>query len=155
LRDPLLINRSREAFVQQLANNITPDGMVRDFAERDALAYVTYSLEPMLTAAWIAKQQGQDWYSLAGNNGATLQQALHWLEPYASGARTHEEFRNTQVAFDRKRAAAGMAHFRGQWDRQGARNAYWLAARLDTQWTALASQLGGEPTWLKLLESTL
>ena len=148
--DADLIERSRAAFVAQLGDNLRPDGTVIDFAQRDALRYVVYSLEPLLTAALVARGQGADWYSLAGGNGATLSRALRWLAPYAGGTKTHREFVRSKVPFDRQRAAAGVAGFDGLWEPIGALNSYQMAARLEPGWLPLAVWLGDTPAWLEL-----
>lgn len=148
--DAELIERSRAAFVSQLGDNLRPDGTVADFAQRDALRYVVYSLEPLLTAALVARSHGADWYALAGGNGATLSRALRWLAPYAGGTKTHREFVRSKVPFDRQRAAAGVAGFDGLWEPAGALNSYQIAARLEPGWIPLAVWLGDTPSWLEL-----
>lgn len=150
INDTTLIARSRDAFQKQLSDNIAADGMVRDFQERDALHYVTYSLEPLLIAALVAARHGDDWYSLQGSNGATLEQALKWLAPYADGEKTHAEFRRTSIAFDRSRAAAGVPGYSGLWNPQEALPCYQIAARLRSGWIPLAVRLGPAPSWLEL-----
>ena len=141
LDDAALMDTARELFLRQLANNARPDGSVLDFYERDALHYVVYDLEPLTAAALAARAFGMDWLTLKATNGATLAGALDWLRPFASGAQTHEEFVHTTVAFDRKRAQAGLAGYGGVWEPKGAANLYWDAARLDPRYRELAEQL--------------
>ena len=148
--DAGLIERSRAAFVAQLGDNLRPDGTVTDVAQRDAQRYVVYSLEPLLTAALVARGHGADWYALAGANGATLSRSLRWLAPYAGGTKTHREFVHSKVPFDRQRAAAGVAGFDGLWEPVGALHSYQIAARLEPGWIPLAVWLGDTPSWLEL-----
>lgn len=136
--DAGLVERARAAFAKQLADNIRSDGTTLDFAERDALHYVVYDLEPLAVAALAASTHGQDWY---GDGGGALARALTWLAPFAAGAKTHEEFVRSTVEFDRKRAAAGVAGFAGPWAREGAEYLYALAGRLDPQFIPLAAEL--------------
>ncbi len=141
---------SRGVFQQHIANTLSPDGTVLDFRERDALHYVVYSLEPLLTAALIARQHGEDWYSFTTPEGASLARALQWLLPYATGERTHVEFQNTRIEFDRARARAGVPGYSGLWQPAEAATCYQLAARLDARWIDPALRLGPAPAWVEL-----
>ncbi len=150
LNEPGLITESRRAFQTQLDHNIRRDGSTFDFEQRDALHYVVYDLEPLATAALAAKVHGLDWYTMKGNTGASLDTALRWLEPYATGDRVHEEFVHTTVEFDRTRAAAGLPGFSGPFDPKVGKALYQLVARLHPRWSALATQLGPASSWLAL-----
>jgi len=155
LQDQTLIENSYAVFRRQVAANIDASGVVLDFRERDALRYVVYSLEPLLTAALIAQQHGQDWYGYQAKNGASLKSALRWLAPYADGEKTHLEFQRTKIPFDRQRAAAGVKGFSGAWQPSNATTCYQLAARLDATWVARAVQLGDAPDWVELAYPSL
>jgi hypothetical protein len=154
--DPRLVARARIAFRNQISANVRPDGSVFDFGERDALHYVTYDLDPLLMAAIAAKAHGEDWYAWSAPSGASLQGALRWLEPYAQGRKTHIEFANSRIAFDRQRAAAGQAEYAPHaWDRGNAVNTYALAALCEPRYRRLAEQLARETrrrpqAWLTL-----
>jgi hypothetical protein len=150
LDDRALLGRVHERFLDQINNNFLPDGAVIDFEERDALHYVVYDLEPLSMAAIIAQGMGQQWLNDKAVNGKTLAHALDWLIPYASGQRKHEEYVNTKVAFDRKRAEAGMPGFGGTWQPKSATALYWQAARLAPAYRDLAQSLGNAPDWLSL-----
>jgi hypothetical protein len=150
LNEPGLIADSRRAFQRQLDHNLRRDGSTLDFEQRDALHYVVYDLEPLLTAALAAKARGLDWYNMKSRSGASLDTALQWLEPYVAGKRVHEEFVQTTVNFDRTRAAAGLPGFSGPFDPKVATMLYHLAARLDPRWRGLATRLGPASPWLAL-----
>jgi Alginate lyase len=149
LNDQTRLGYLRALFRQQIASNIAADGMVFDYQQHDALHYAVYSLEPLLTAALIARQHGEDWYAFTAKNGASLNQALRWIEPYAKGEKTHLEFANTSMPFDRTRRAAGVAGFDGPWNPQNAADCYALAARLDSAWIPLSLQLGAGSEWIR------
>jgi hypothetical protein len=150
LNDPALTADAERAFRAQLDQNMRADGSTLDFEQRDALHYVVYDLEPLVTAALAAQLHGRHWYTLPNGNGASLETALRWLAPYARGERIHEEFARTTIQFDRTRAALGMQGFSGPWDPKGAAMLYQLAARIDPSWSALATQLGPPSNWLAL-----
>jgi len=147
LGDPGLISRAEAAYQKQLEVNLNADGSTIDYAERDAIHYTVYDLEPLAMAALAAKAHGQDWYHLKNTRGASLEKALEWLAPYAAGKKGHVEFVHSTVAFDAKRREAGVKGFSGNWDPGTSAYLYQLAARLDARWAPLARKLGGEPDW--------
>ena len=145
LNDEALFADARRIYIDQLNANLRADGTVQDFHLRDALHYVTYDLEPLTRAAQSATLRGEDWLRLAAKNGATLAGALNWLEPYALGEKTHEEFVRSKVSFDARRNRAGVKGFSGQWDRRQSRDLYWMAALLDARYTATAKSVSATP----------
>jgi hypothetical protein len=147
LRDPPLFARARAAFDKQRAANIRPDGEVLDFAERDAIHYVVYDLEPLLRAALAARLMGEDWYGRTAG-APPLSAAIRWLAPYADGKNTHVEFVHSTVAFDAARAKAGVEGFAGPFDPKKARDLFWMAAQFDKGYAPLAASLGPEPAFL-------
>jgi hypothetical protein len=148
LDDAVLFDAARIQFRQQLNQNLGPDGASIDFAERDALHYTVYDLEPLVRAAMAARLRGEDWLTLRGDNGATLAKGLGWLLPYASGERTHEEYVHTTVKFDHQRRDAGVAGFSGPWHPQSSAALFWTAATLDARYRAAAQPLSTEPDWV-------
>jgi hypothetical protein len=145
LDDRKLIDAAQRIFVEQVGNNIAPDGSTVDFAERDALHYVAYDLEPLVAAALAARRHNRNWLTLKAGNGASLALALNWLVPYALGQKTHEEFVHSSVPFDAQRRAAGVAGFSGPWDPKRAAPLFHLAARLSGRYTSVALLLSPTP----------
>ena len=93
---------------QQIATNLKPDGESFDFKERDALHYHTYDLEPMLTLAIILKRAtGVDYYNYESPAQTSIKRSVDWFLPFVEGTKTHAEFVNSRVAFDKKRAQNG------------------------------------------------
>ena len=140
--DATLIARARAAFRKQVGLNLRPDGSTFDFEERDALHYVTYDLDPLMMAALAAKAHGEDWYHWAAPGGASLPRSLGWLASFADGTRTHIEFANSTIQFDRDRAAAGQAEYAPHvWTPDNAIDTYAIAGLLDPAWRGLAGKL--------------
>ena len=131
--DPALIERARAAYRRHVSTNILADGSVHDFHERDAIHYVTYNLDPLMTAALAAQRHGEDWFGWRNSAGAGARDAVVWLVPYAEGRLTHEEFVNSSIKFDADRARVGQPGYAGMWDRAGAVNTLALAGLLDPQ----------------------
>ena len=154
--DRALINRARAAWRAQIAANLHADGSTYDFEERDALHYVTYDLEPLLMAALSAKAHGEDWYGWSAPGGASLPRSLAWLAEFARGTRTHVEFANSKIQFDRDRAAAGQAEYAPhQWTPDSALLTFQLASRFDPAYaelarTLLAANPREKPGWIAL-----
>lgn len=144
-----MIAAAQRLFVEHVGDNIEPDGSTVDFAERDALHYVTYDLQPLVTAALAARRHNRNWLSERAPGGATLAAALNWLTPYALGQKTHEEFVHSTVAFDAKRREAGLPGYSGDWDPKNAAELFHLAARLDGRYAPIALKLAPTPpAWL-------
>ncbi len=148
LGDPQLIEGVGIAFRRQLDANLQPDGSTFDFAQRDALHYVVYDLEPLTMAALAAKAHGADWYHLKNRDGVSLETALAWLAPYAEGQKTHEEFVRSTVPLDSRRKGAGVKAYSGLWEPKSSAALYALAARLDARWEGLAGRLGATQPWI-------
>lgn len=145
--DSTLIDQTRRAFGQHLAVTLRADGPTIDFAERDALHYVVYNLQPLCTACLAAQEHGEDWFSQRSATGAALSTSLDWLAPYAEGRKTHAEFERSTVRFDFERRRAGVAGFSGNFEPAKARELYALAARLDPRYRPLAVKLASGTPW--------
>ncbi|RQH06188.1 alginate lyase family protein [Paraburkholderia dinghuensis] len=144
-----MIATAQSLFVEHLGDNVAPDGSTLDFTERDALHYVAFDLQPLVTAALAARRHNRNWLTERATNGATLAKALDWLTPYATGEKTHEEFVRSTVPFDARRREAGLPGFTGAWDPKNAAELFHLAARLDGRFSPVALRLAPTPpAWL-------
>jgi hypothetical protein len=158
LDDPELIARAKKFYQEQVKCNIHADGSVEDFYKRDALHYVAYDLEPLETAALAAKVHGEDWFHWKSSTGSSVAGAVDWLLPYASGAKTHDEFVRSKVPFDAERDKAGEKGYSGMWDAKGGVTAMALAAALDAKYAEPSRQLNARvgahsPVWIEFLTS--
>ncbi|WP_448661851.1 alginate lyase family protein [Sphingomonas sp. CJ20] len=157
--DARLIARARAAYRAQIAANLRADGSTFDFEERDALHYVTYSLDPLMTAALAARAHGEDWFGWGAPSGASLPRSLDWLAAFARGERTHIEFVRSTIAFDRERAAAGQKEYAPHpWSPGGSVNSFAIAAALDPRFGPLATELAARynrrpPDWLRAYQA--
>ncbi|WP_321813837.1 MULTISPECIES: alginate lyase family protein [unclassified Paraburkholderia] len=140
-----MIATAQRLFIEHIGDNVSPDGSTLDFGERDALHYVTYDLQPLVTAALAARRHNRNWLPERAANGATLAAALDWLTPYATGDKSHDEFVHSSVPFDAKRREAGLPGYTGAWDPRNAAELYHLAARLDGRYTPIALKLAPTP----------
>lgn len=151
LGDPKLIAAARERLLIQVGANIRPDGSTVDFAQRDALHYVTYDLEPLVQAALALSPYGKDNLLEARSaTGSSIAAALDWLAPYAEGQRTHQEFVHTSEPFDIERQKAGLKGYGGTWDPHNSAALYAQAAVLMPKYRGLAGRLGDAPPVLQV-----
>ncbi len=128
LGDAALIRYAEEGFRAQIGVNLRSDGSSFDFHERDALYYHIYNLEPLLELAIAASKRGVNLYAYQAPSGASLERSVAFVLPYSRGEKTHEEFANSRVEFDRRRAAAGIPGFSGPFNPLRAARLYELAA---------------------------
>ncbi len=158
--DAKLIARAGEAFRKQIGVNLYADGSTFDFHERDALHYVTYNLDPLMMAALSAKAHGQDWFAFKSASGSSLPKSLDWLAAYATGEKTHSEFVNSKIQFDRDRANSGQKEYAAHdWDVSNGVGTYTLASLLDAKYLPLRDDLvkrtGKKPApWAEILRAS-
>ena len=89
----------------QIEKNLLPDGSGIDFVERDALHYHVYTLEPFISLATVVyKATQKDYYHFVSPSGASIKKSIDFLIPFVTGEKTHAEFVNSHVTFDKKRA---------------------------------------------------
>lgn len=156
LGDPQLVAAARERLLIQVAANIHPDGSTVDFAQRDALHYVTYDLEPLVQAALALSPYGKDNLLEARSaTGSSLAAALDWLAPWAEGKRQHQEFVHTSEPFDIERQKAGLKGYGGSWDPHNSAALYAYAAVLLPKYRPLAERLGAAPPVLHACAPTM
>lgn len=90
---------------KQIAQNLYADGSGFDFKQRDALHYHIYTLEPLLKAIIaIYRATGKNYYNYQSATQSSIEKSVQFLVPYVTGEKTHGEFLNSTVKFDRDRA---------------------------------------------------
>lgn len=158
--DTKLVARARETFRKQIGVNLYADGSTYDFHERDALHYVTYNLDPLMMAALSAQAHGDDWFAFKSSTGSSLPRSLDWLAAYAEGEKTHSEFVNSKIQFDRDRANSGQKEYAAHdWDVSNGVGTYTLASLLDAKYLPLRDDLvkrtGKKPApWAEILRAS-
>ena len=158
--DAKIIDRARKAYQAQVSANLHADGSTFDFYERDALHYVTYNLDPLMMAALSARAHGQDWFNWKSSSGASLPKSLDWLAAFARGDKTHIEFANSKIQFDRDRAAAGQKEYAPHpWDVGNGVGTYSLASLADARYLPLREDLVKRTSrrpqpWIEILRAS-
>lgn len=145
VNDPALWKFASDGYRKQIGMNIAPDGASDDFKKRDALHYHLYSVEPLLTLALAGERHGEKLLAYTATNGASLKKAVDFVIPFAEGAKTHVEFANTTVAFDRQRAASGETEYQPHpWNSNTAIEMFSEAAEFDSSYAKLVAKISGE-----------
>ncbi len=159
LENRALIDLVTSAYQKQIRQNILPDGSSIDFHERDALHYHLYDIQPLLTLAIAARNNGYDFYNYRSPTGSSLPGAVAFLLSFANGSRTHLEFVNSTVPFDHQRAANGEGEYKSHlWNPHNAISILELAEQFDPSLLPLIGKLTGStasrfPTWQTVLNS--
>jgi hypothetical protein len=144
---------------EQIAGNLNADGSSSDFMTRDALHYHVYDLEPLLKLAIVLKRStGADYYGYVAPGGSSIKKSVDWVLPYLNGEKTHAEFVNSTVEFDRQRARNGEAAYKAGtlFDPKNGIATLLLAAYFDPGVMPLARKLSGTedkyPGWQAVVD---
>lgn len=147
----------RDEWEKQLAINLNPDGTTLDFIERDAFHYHIYDLEPLLTTAIVLyRATGRNYFDYRTPKDASLRKSVDFMVPFMTGEKTHGEFVNSTVPFDRQRA---QNHEKGYiagtlFEPKNGLFALSLAAFFDPAYEAVIRQVPGEGgNWQLVLDS--
>ena len=94
-----------EKLKDHLAINLLPDGSSIDFALRDAVQYHVYDLEPLVRLSIILQRATKvDYFHFLSTNNSSIKKSVDWLIPFVTKEKSHEEFVNTTVKFDKSRS---------------------------------------------------
>ncbi len=147
---------------KQIALNLYADGSGFDFKERDALHYHAYTLEPLLKLAIVLKRAtGVDYYTYVSDKQSSIKKSVEWFAPYLNGEKTHAEFVNSNVAFDKKRAANGEADYKAGslFNPVNGIKAMSLAGYFDPQYIAIVKKVKATdktyPDWQSVLNKVM
>jgi hypothetical protein len=159
LGDTALEGYAVRGLAAQIGRNLMSDGSSEDFITRDALHYHVYDLEPLLRLAIVVKRATRvNYYTYTSPLGSSIQHSVEWLLPYLTGEKTHAEFVNSTVEFDRRRARNGEAAYKAGslFDPKTGVGVLELAAFFDARLTATARKVAGTaerfPRWVSVVE---
>jgi hypothetical protein len=146
IEDPNLWKAAEDAFKDQIRNSFESSGVSIDFKRRDAMHYHLYSIQPLLAMACVAQRRGDALYTYRADSGASLERAVEFVVPYAAGEKKHVEFANSEVQFDRKRAAAGEKNYiPHDWSPKSATSMFAEAGCVDPRYNKFAASVSGFP----------
>lgn len=137
-------------------------GTSHDLHERDTLTYHTTTLRPLLDIALLARRNDRNLYEWEASSGGSIKRSVDYVRPYASGEKTREEWKNSRVELDRRRAAAGIAHYHAGslYEPRQALPLLEAAELFDPSLGALVAALSNQherrfPTWRTVLNAAL
>lgn len=112
LERPAWVALGRTGIERFVSQSLRADGTSLDLERRDSLTYHCSALVPVLELAQLLGADGQMLYAWVAPAGGSVKHSVDFVLPYATGEKTHAEWVNTTVELDRRRAAAGLEHYR-------------------------------------------
>lgn len=162
INDTALQNYSITGLKTQLEHNLNPDGSSTDFISRDALHYHVYDLEPLLKLAIVLQRAtGINYYPWQSPTTSSIQKSVNWLLPYLTGEKTHPEFVNSTVNFDKQRANNNEPGYKSGtlFDPKNGIATLLLAAGFDSDLLPIARRLlesdASYPAWQTVLNTIM
>jgi hypothetical protein len=150
-----------DGFRQFVINSLRGDGSSADLEHRDSLTYHNSALRSAIGVALVAGDDGPALYTWTSPAGASVKKSVDFVVPYATGSKQREEWVNTTVELDRRRAAEGLEKYQpGRlFDPADALPLMEEAAVFDPALTPVALQLHGGnaerfPSWTMVLNAT-
>ncbi len=145
---------------QFVSDGLHADGTSFDLLYRDSLTYHTGALVPLLDIALLARRAGVELYDWKSPAGASLRGSVEYVVPFADGRQTRQEWVNSRVELDRRRAAAGIAEYQAGrlYDPTDAISMFEAAHFFDPGLLPLIRRLRGEraqhfPSWRTVLNA--
>ncbi|MEX2382961.1 MAG: alginate lyase family protein [Opitutales bacterium] len=163
LERPEWIAASRAGVRRFVEESLHPDGSSNDLQRRDTLTYHNSALRPAIQIAMLAPlEEGQALYDWENSRGGSLRKSVDLVVPYALGQKTREEWKNSKIDLDRRRAEAGIDHYEAGrlYDPQNALSLMELAAYFDPALIPVVQHLTGSsaeryPTWQSLVNAAV
>lgn len=145
-----------------LAGALRADGTSTDLEERDSLGYHVNALRPLVELCAALGPEGVVLYHERNAAGGSIARSVAYVEPYADGTRTREEWRHTKVTLDRERAAAGIPEYQPGvlFDPRAALPLFEEAAFFEPRYRRLVLRLAGKgdaahPSWRSVVQAAL
>ncbi len=109
---PEWVQAAHEGIRRFVAQSLYADGTSLDLKRRDTLTYHASALKPPLELAILAGAPGRALYTWQSPDGGSLKKSVDYVVPYALGEKTRQEWTNSQVDLDRRRAQADLEYYR-------------------------------------------
>jgi hypothetical protein len=111
LNKPEWIAEVRGEYATFIESALYADGTSADLQRRDTLTYHCSVLRSLMELAMQLSDGRTDLYRLTGASGGSVQKSVEYVIPYADGSKTREEWKNSKVDLDRRRAEAGLEKY--------------------------------------------
>lgn len=144
-----------------VTESLYPDGTSEDLKRRDALGYHVSGLRPPLELAMLLGDRGSDLYAWQSPRDGSLKNSVEQVLPYAIGEKVHQEWVNTKVGLDKRRAAAGIEKYQPgkEFEPRDSLKLMETAAYFDPALLKVVRHLSEDdaerfPTWQTLVNAT-
>ncbi len=151
---------AEEGLKRFVTESLRADGTSLDLERRDTLTYHASALRPVIEFAMLSGERGPELYRWESPEGGSIAKSVNYLVPYALGEETREEWTNSKVDLDRRRAEAGIDGYqRGRlYDPQSALAVMEEASFFDPSLQRVVvhlaeSDAGRFPTWQTLVNA--
>lgn len=160
LKNDEYVKHSAEGFRKYISTAYFSDGTSNDLRTRDALHYHVSGMVPCI-AAFINLSRYSNLFDLFGwesESGSSIRKSVEYTLPYATGKQQRQEWVNTKVELDKKRAEAGIEKYRpGKlFDPRNAWEMFQWASYYNQDWYQVFEQPDKErytSSWIGLLNS--
>ncbi len=159
---PEWIEVSQEGVKRFVRASLYGDGTSHDLRRRDTLTYHSSSLRPAIQLAMLEGPGGIELYTWENERGGSIEKSVDYVVPYATGEKTREEWKNSKIDLDRRRAEAGLEKYRAGrlYDPKNAMDLMELASFFDPELHAVVLQLTETdaerfPTWQTLVNAAV
>jgi hypothetical protein len=159
--DKAMRDYSIEGFKKYINTAYYPDGTSNDLKERDALHYHISGLTPTIGVFINCSSfdPAFDLFDYFSSEGSSIRKSVEYTIPYASGERKREEWTNSKVALDKKRAEAGLTQYQPGmlFDPVKAKPMFEWACFYNTEWYKFLGKDVQDytSTWIGILNSPL
>ena len=143
-----------------VSKGLYSDGTSYDLHQRDTLTYHISALRPLVDLSLLSIQDGNDLYNWKSPEGASIRRSVEYVIPYANGTKVRQEWKNSKVELDRRRAEAGLEEYRpGRFfDPKAATGLLEGASAFDPSLIPLVAKLMGSsakkfPSWRTVLNA--
>lgn len=106
------IDNAQEGIKRFVDESLYADGSSEDLKRRDTLTYHGSALKPVIELAMLLGRDGVHLYDWEGDKAGSIRKSVDYVVPYALGEKVREEWRNSKVGLDRRRAEAGLEKYR-------------------------------------------
>ena len=159
---PEWIATAREGVKRFVSASLYGDGTSHDLRRRDTLTYHSSALRPPMHLAMLAGEEGIEIYEWENEKGGSIKKSVDYVVPYATGEKTREEWKNSKIGLDRRRAEAGLKKYQpGQlYDPQDATELMEVASFFDPDLHQVVMHLSETdaeryPTWQTLINAAV
>jgi predicted transcriptional regulator len=106
------VDTARDGAQRFISQSLYADGRSKDLEHRDSLGYHMSALRPLVQLSIVLDGADDEaLYYWQSPSGSSIERSVLFVVPYASGEKQREEWTDTKVGLDRRRAEAGLEKY--------------------------------------------